>query len=857
VSNTQLPVVKTSSGLILAENFSAPTGWTNTGTFTVDSTRPVYVVFDRSPIVALTATPGGADAGGVREASLVIDNSGTMWLVSGAGDGTSGPGEPWRAQIQSSNDYGLTWTKYGSYVGLDQQNSSASTYPARDSLDLSYDGTTFYWQQMAAGNVTNPGGIPGSPYTSDLYTSTTPSGAWTWVRQSVTPSGSGDDANDDYASFPLLDNGTWYLFNSETTGLGVGARITYGTATVRTGPWTRSGNRLLPDGMISYPNGNSIENPKVFYSTVLRQYCCLVNTYQSSADLNSIYYASSITGFALNGVRRTDVQRVAPADTNASVIGLASPFVDAYGVHTDSDGRIGIVFDADPVPNTFPFHVGRSIHWAAFEPSVNALTYNNNAPVFTDNFYAPNAASLSSNWTQQYGTAFSISDDAAQLGTAVGDAVATVNGVSEADVTISFTLNAAPSCAVDAVFRYKDSNDFYFVDIPGEFNFAYFYKSVGGTYTNIDTWDLSQTTGNLTDTQCVVSMVGTTCTLWINGVSQGSFTDASITGAGGVGLHNGGSGTGNRFCKNFTVYAGAINNTAIHTYRKSATHSNVSIEWSQEFLNNYLPQTVNTIAGLDFRIQSSGDGYRLIQGATGQLQFQKVISGTPTNIGTQSGVLTMQAGFAHRLRVTAVGSVLKAYLDGELQASATDTTWSAGVTVGFVCAESNVVFRLFHMRSADNITVTGLQNGQTVVLRGPGKQPLATSVVSGGLASFTLNHHPASSIVNDNGTLYSGQIYGGDVYNVPIPSDPLLCTPYFYVADEVPNVNATIEIVALPTNLEGKWILNYTQTTFSDSNGKVTFAAVPQGCTVRVICAAIGYAENIVIPAQPSFDIVS
>lgn len=83
----------------------------------------------------------------------------------------------------------------------------------------------------------------------------------------------------------------------------------------------------------------------------------------------------------------------------------------------------------------------------------------------------------------------------------------------------------------------------------------------------------------------------------------------------------------------------------------------------------------------------------------------------------------------------------------------------------------------------------------------------------------------------------------------PISSDPPMCTIGFDLVGEVNGAQAALTIVGLPLNLAGKWTVGTFQSVQS-VNGMVTFAPVPQGCSIRLICQAAGLDFVTTVPSS-------
>jgi hypothetical protein len=202
--------------------------------------------------------------------------------------------------------------------------------------------------------------------------------------------------------------------------------------------------------------------------------------------------------------------------------------------------------------------------------------------------------------------------------------------------------------------------------------------------------------------------------------------------------------------------------SSLNTARRSLSHDDFEAEFVAEFES--FPGSDHV--SLDFRIQGGGDCYRLmVQGGDG-LKLQKVVSGTPSDIGTPIGSLNTQVGFLHRVRVRVVGTSIQAWLDGEQQINETDATWASGVSIGFAAggtADSRI--RRFHVRKSSDISIIGLTPGDEVTLRGWSGIPMATTTATDPVVTFsTVKHFPIRGYeVNGIYTPVSGGIYGGEV----------------------------------------------------------------------------------------------
>lgn len=107
----------------------------------------------------------------------------------------------------------------------------------------------------------------------------------------------------------------------------------------------------------------------------------------------------------------------------------------------------------------------------------------------------------------------------------------------------------------------------------------------------------------------------------------------------------------------------------------------------------------NANAGIAFRSQDNNNFYLWEFGTTGLLTTQKKVNGSWTTINQDSG-LSIQANIPFHVRIEAVGSTIKTYINGSLVDTSTDSAFSNG----------NVGFREYNTESAtfDNICVESM-----------------------------------------------------------------------------------------------------------------------------------------------------
>lgn len=496
------PVTRQVAGLLLAENFDAPSGWTSSGVFAADATLPAMVCSERSPTIALS--PGATtDAGGVRESTLFFDGNGDWLHCYGAGDGTAGAGGPWRPQMAVSSNYGRTFTRLGS-LGIDlrkDETPAHGNWAARDQLDFKKFGSTFYWYVMSALNASgSPAVVPDLPYRSDVFTATLPkTSGWTWIRQTLDIGAGGSiDENADYSGSLVYDpnSATYYLFSSLTSGSTY--HVSYATASDPAGPFTKLGASILPVGNEGVP-----ENPKVFYSERLGCWVMLINQINlglGATDKNSAFFSSSLSNWS--AARRVDVQRVCPAD-GANIIGLSSPVgIPGGGVLVDSlTGIIPVTYDTDPSPASAPYHAGRKIRYAQHEPARSCLRFHGDG--------------TSGGTIYTYRKPITHSD-----------------GAIECSVEL-FSTAAGLSVGVD--FRVQGNGDCYRL-IQTSTGLMQFQTVIGGVATNIGSQ--SGALGAITAFahRWRIEMVGTALSAYLDGELQASATDATWASGTQVGL---------------------------------------------------------------------------------------------------------------------------------------------------------------------------------------------------------------------------------------------------------------------------------------------------------------------------------
>lgn len=143
------------------------------------------------------------------------------------------------------------------------------------------------------------------------------------------------------------------------------------------------------------------------------------------------------------------------------------------------------------------------------------------------------------------------------MGGFLGASFAVQPGISVADPTILAPLTLAASCGIGLVFRYKDANNYYFVDFLCDGTLGAIaiacYKVVAGSLAEIGTVVTGASIAPGVAFTAGVGVSGTNFTARNDGTDYFTFVDGSIVGAGAVGLRNGGGGSGTRTLARFTV----------------------------------------------------------------------------------------------------------------------------------------------------------------------------------------------------------------------------------------------------------------------------------------------------------------
>jgi hypothetical protein len=182
------------------------------------------------------------------------------------------------------------------------------------------------------------------------------------------------------------------------------------------------------------------------------------------------------------------------------------------------------------------------ISWTNF--AANAVTGSSGASLpFADNFNRPDSPILGGPWVEDAG-AIGVSGQQA-LAQAAGASVATLNGISAADVSVQATVSVGSGTAARSpglVARYSGPGDTnlyagFLTYNPGGSLTADIWRSLNGAWVQLASAPVGAAAGTLR-----FDVVGTSLNLYLNDLLAASATDGTITAPGSVGLRGYGAG---------------------------------------------------------------------------------------------------------------------------------------------------------------------------------------------------------------------------------------------------------------------------------------------------------------------------
>jgi len=227
----------------------------------------------------------------------------------------------------------------------------------------------------------------------------------------------------------------------------------------------------------------------------------------------------------------------------------------------------------------------------------------------------------------------------------------------------------------------------------------------------------------------------------------------------------------NRKCKTAAAEPSALalrysgsGDTTSRGLSRSLSHTDITVECGAE------PTAFHGSGGsltVEYRSDGAGTCYRARLASDGVWSLYKVVSTTETLAATGSGSQAWVVwAFPHRLKVQVIGNVHKAWLNGELQYTHTDSSSpiSSGTTLALNGKGYTGDVRCLSCRTSDTVTVSGLNPTTSCVVRGYGSFPAgAITSNSGGSGTFTHSHYPLA-FLEFEGADYTptGGIWGGD-----------------------------------------------------------------------------------------------
>lgn len=761
-----------SDGLLYRSDGSLGTWTGGTARWSVAS-RPALVGFDRSAIPALVPGPG-SDAGGIRESCIFDDDDGARYLFYGAGDGTQGPGGPWRVQLAKTLDGGLNWQRLGPLNPGLGHGYDAGVYPATDMLHVEKRDGEYLLHRMSAGAVTS-NQVPSQPYYSDLWKAAVITGPYTFVRKILEAGAAGSfDATDSIASSVVFDGiATYHLFYSATNQ----GQYQIGRATSASpqGPFVKTGVPVLPANLLT----GSPENPKVSWHPGLARWVMLTNQITGGfTAYNRLFFSKSLTDWS----RATycDFGPLSPM-AGAEAMGLASGFYGPTNVPlldqtSNPLGAYPITYDTDPTDGN---HIGRKLYYMPLEPSTRGMLTAAN--VFHDDFSTVTLGDLGgqNGWSDDSrgdpkpqviaGGVLSIGN-APGSGTGASFVVRPSPGTSVAQRTLLKV--GGPDVSIAQIFGYKGS--------PGFGRFI--YVAFGTSSVDVGAYDGATTTliaaspvvdGNPHWCEAVYDPVSGRFQVYVDFVLRFQTAVLSATHQGWmaedgnlVGLRVGNAGTGARLVYSHTVSSPLLATDA-PIYR-ILDHTTLCLEMAVRRIQE------NSYLDLFTHLQdaaSTNDGYRIrldLGGANAVCAgIYKRFGGVETALVGVTPTRTQKASpnLYATIRLTAAANVLTVEVNGETQFQTQDSTFASGVAIA-QSGSGEIDIRALSARKGNTVTVNGLVAGQVVTLRGPGRYPIATVTATSPVVTLPLKHSPATSIDVGGVPRHTpiGGIWGGDIY---------------------------------------------------------------------------------------------
>lgn len=769
-ANTSAPVVR---GLIYKFEGSLA-GWIGATDAWSIQDKPALVGFDRSAVPAQLPGPG-SDAGGIRESCIFVEPDGTWYMFYGAGDGSQGPGGPWRVQLSRSADQGVNWDKLGPLnMGL-SHGYDAGSYPATDMLHIEKRGGKYLLHRMSAGGAAL-NQVPDLPYESDLWEADEIEGPYTFVRRILQLGAPGAfDASTACASSVVLHDSIYHLFYSGT--LNGEYYVGLATSSSPKGPFIKTGVPVVPNRFYAGQG----ENPKVFWWAAIARWAMITNQVIPGqyTPFNRILLSKDLRDWS--HATYCDFTPISPM-AGKDAIGLTSGFysdrnVPLIDLVSNPDGSYPYTYDTDPTDGN---HIGRKLYYGALEGSARGLT--SAASLFGEDFSgtAPGALGGQNGWVDDSRTNPKpqiIAGGVLDLGSAPGSGgrqPSVVRAFPAGSIAQKAVVTIGADCGVAFAFAHTEGpglGQFFYCAFGGGTNgiqIAYFDNGVGtlmaangslGAGLHVCEAAYNAETGEMILYIDLVPFFG-----MVFSAPQ----RARMAAGGNVGLLNSSGGTGQRHVTSYEVSAPVVAATAPIILPRR--HGPFVVEFAvrpernvgyQDFFY-HLQAADNVDSGYRLRLDMTNGGATCNGLYKRASRTEKQIAGA-TNTRTQKSSVN---GYV-TVRVSVQANTHTVWINGEKQFQASDSTFTAGLAFALAGKGQHRIDAL-SIRKGRDVVVNGVTAGQVVTMRGPGGFPLATKAAIGTSVTLAVDHYPATSITVGNAERIApkGGIWGGSIFEV-------------------------------------------------------------------------------------------
>ncbi|PJJ57185.1 alpha-L-rhamnosidase [Mumia flava] len=283
------------------------------------------------------------------------------------------------------------------------------------------------------------------------------------------------------------------------------------------------------------------------------------------------------------------------------------------------------------------------------------------------------------------------------------------------DYTLETTFSITTQNAT-ILFRAQDTNNYYMWQVRGDgVNQLAPHKRVNGAYTELKTVPLDLDLQRNTDHTLKIEAVGDTIRTWIDGTLVDTTTDATFS-SGTIGFRTGGSERNSWDDLSVTapdgtsLYASDFSSTASDFACATTSDGRLVVGTGQncilsEAWRDYTLETTFSItaqnATILFRAADENNYYMWqVRGdGVNELAPHKRVNGTYSVLKTVPLGIDLQRDTDYRLKIEAVGSTIRTWIDGTLVDTTTDSTFDAG-TIGFRTGRTE-------QTTFDDLTVTG------------------------------------------------------------------------------------------------------------------------------------------------------